>query len=274
LTFNSSKDSSMLLQLDRHDARLPVIGGLIALAWLTLTVWEQSPYGRYLDHGEWLQSGFAAIVCRELPAGSVLLPALFYVAGWALMIVAMMLPTTLQLLAIFARLTAGRADGWLLLTLVIVGYLLIWTVFGLVAHAADMGLQAIVANNGFLSFNGWIISVILLAIGGIFQFTRLKYHCLDKCRTPFSFVNEHWRGRAEWRQSFLLGVHHGLFCVGCCWAIMLLMFFLGTGSVGWMLGIGAVMAIEKNVTWGRRLSAPLGVGLLLVSAGILALKIW
>jgi predicted metal-binding membrane protein len=274
LTFNSSKDSSMLLQLDRHDARLPVIGGLIALAWLTLTVWEQSPYGRYLDHGEWLQSGFAAIVCRELPAGSVLLPALFYVAGWALMIVAMMLPTTLQLLAIFARLTAGRADGWLLLTLVIVGYLLIWTVFGLVAHAADMGLQAIVANNGFLSFNGWIISVILLAIGGIFQFTRFKYHCLDKCRTPFSFVNEHWRGRAEWRQSFLLGVHHGLFCVGCCWAIMLLMFFLGTGSVGWMLGIGAVMAIEKNVTWGRRLSAPLGVGLLLVSAGILALKIW
>jgi predicted metal-binding membrane protein len=131
-----------------------------------------------------------------------------------------------------------------------------------------------VASNGFLSFNGWIISVILLAIAGIFQFTRFKYRCLDKCRTPFSFVNERWRGRAEWRQSFLLGMHHGLFCVGCCWAIMLLMFFVGTGSVGWMLGIGAVMAIEKNVTWGRRLSVPLGVGLLLVSAGILTLKIW
>jgi predicted metal-binding membrane protein len=264
----------MLLQLDRHDARLPVIGGLIVLAWLTLTVWEQSPYGRYLDHGEWLQSGFAAIVCRALPAGSVLLPVLFYIAGWALMIVAMMLPTTLSLLAIFARVTTSRADRRLLLTLVVLGYLLTWTVFGLVAHIADMGLHAIVAGNGFLSFNGWIISVILLMIAGIFQFSRFKYRCLDRCRSPFSFVNEHWRGRAERRQSFLLGMHHGLFCVGCCWAIMLLMFFLGTGSVGWMLGIGAVMAIEKNVTWGRRLSTPLGVGLLLVSAGVLALKIW
>jgi predicted metal-binding membrane protein len=263
----------MLLRLERHDARLPVIGGLIALAWLTLIVWEQSPYGRYLDHGEWLQSGFAAFICRTLPAGSVFLPVLFYIAGWALMILAMMLPTTLSLLAIFARVTTSRADRGLLLTLVIVGYLLTWTAFGLVAHVADMGMHAIVAANGFLSFNGWIISVMLLAIAGIFQFTRFKYRCLDKCRTPFSFVNQHWRGRAEWRQSFLLGMHHGLFCVGCCWAIMLLMFFLGTGSVGWMLGIGALMAIEKNVTWGRRLSAALGVGLLLISAGILALKI-
>lgn len=263
----------MLLGVDRHDARLPVIGALIALSWLTLMVWEQSPYGRYLDHGEWLQSGFAGIVCRTLPAGSVLLPVLFYVAGWALMIVAMMLPTTLSLLAIFARMTTSRADRRLLLTLVVLGYLLIWTLFGVVAHVADMGLHAIVAANGFLSTNGWIISVMLLAIAGTFQFTRFKYRCLDKCRTPFSFVNEHWRGRGERRQSFLLGMNHGLFCVGCCWAIMLLMFFLGTGSVGWMLGIGALMAIEKNVTWGRWLSAPLGVGLLFASVGILALKI-
>jgi predicted metal-binding membrane protein len=88
----------------------------------------------------------------------------------------------------------------------------------------------------------------------------------------FSFINTHWRGGAARSQSFMLGVHHGIFCVGCCWAIMLLMFVVGTGSVGWMLAIGAVMAIEKNVTWGRRLSAPLGVGLLLASAVILVLN--
>jgi predicted metal-binding membrane protein len=263
----------MLRALDRRDAWLPVVGGLIALAWLTLAVWEHSPYGRYLDHGEWLQSGFAAAVCRTVPAGSVLLPGLLYVAGWALMIVAMMLPTTLPLLAIFARVTAGRADRWLVLTLVAAGYLLIWTGFGLAAHVADMGLHAVVAGNEFLGFNAWVISVILLAVAGLFQFTRFKYRCLDKCRTPFSFVVEHWRGRAAWRQSFLLGMHHGLFCVGCCWAIMLLMFLVGTGSVGWMLGIGALMAIEKNVTWGPRLSTPLGAGLLFASAAILALNI-
>jgi predicted metal-binding membrane protein len=263
----------MLRALDRRDAWLPVIGGLIALAWLALAVWEESPYGRYLHHGEWLQSGIVAQICRTLPASSVLLPGLFYVTGWVLMTVAMMLPTTVPLLAIFARMTAGRVDRGLLLLLVIVGYLSIWIAFGLVAHAADMGLHTIVADNAFLSFNGWVIGVIVLMIAGIFQFSRVKYHCLDKCRTPFSFINERWRGHAERRQSFLLGVHHGLFCVGCCWAIMLLMFLVGMGSVGWMLGIGAVMAIEKNVTWGRRLSVPLGVILLLVSAAILVMNI-
>ncbi len=258
---------------ERRDAWLPVIGGLIALAWLTLAVWEQSPYGRYLDHGEWLQFGLAAAICHALPAGSLVLPALLYVGGWVLMTVAMMLPTTLPLLAIFARMTSSKPDRGLLLALLIVGYLSIWTLFGLVAHAADMGLHAIVAGNAVLSANGWMVGVAVLTIAGLFQFSALKYRCLDKCRTPFSFVNEHWSGRAERRQSFLLGVHHGLFCVGCCWAIMLLMFVVGTGSVGWMLAIGAVMAIEKNAAWGSRLSLPLGVVLLLVSVAILAVNV-
>ena len=68
----------------------------------------------------------------------------------------------------------------------------------------------------------------------------------------------------------MLGVHHGLFCVGCCWLLMLLMFAVGIGSLGWMLGLGAIMALEKNVRWGRRLSAPLGVMLLLAAAGVIA----
>jgi predicted metal-binding membrane protein len=113
----------------------------------------------------------------------------------------------------------------------------------------------------------------VLAIAGLFQFSRFKYRCLDKCRTPFSFINEHWRGRAERRESFLLGVHHGLFCVGCCWAIMFLMFLVGTGSVGWMLLIGAIMATEKNVAGGKRLGVPLGISLLVGSFAIIALNI-
>jgi predicted metal-binding membrane protein len=261
-----------LSAFDRRDAWLPVIGGLIVLAWFTLAVWEQSPYGRYLDHGQWLRLGFAGAICRALPAGSIILPALLYVGGWVLMTVAMMLPTTLPLLAIFARMTSSRPNRGLLLGLLVLGYLSIWTAFGLLAHAADMALHAILASTGFLGSNGWVVGVVVLTIAGLFQFSALKYRCLDKCRTPFSFVNEHWRGRAERRQSFLLGVHHGLFCVGCCWAIMLLMFVVGTGSVGWMLAIGAVMAIEKNVAWGRRLSAPLGIALLAAAAAVLALN--
>jgi len=259
--------------LDRRDAWLPVVGGLVAFAWLTLVIWERSPYGRYLDHGGWTEIGLAASLCRVLPAGPLVLPGLLYVFGWLLMTVAMMVPTVVPLLAIFARMAQGRNDRGRLIALLILGYLSIWGCFGLLAHVVDMGLHTVVADSAFLSVNGWIVGAIVLGVAGAFQFSRLKYRCLDKCRTPFSFVNEHWRGAAVRRQSFMLGVHHGIFCVGCCWAIMLVMFAVGTGSVGWMLAVGAVMAAEKNVAWGRRLSAPLGVGLLLASAAILVLNV-
>ena len=255
---------------DRKRTFLPLIGGLIVFAWAALFLWESSPYGRYLDHGRWTEFGFAARLCSALPAGQILLPALLYVGGWLLMSAAMMLPTALPLLAIFGRLTGRRSDGGTLMTLVIVGYLLVWGAFGIIAHALDAGLHVLVVATPWLRFNGWMVGAGVLAVAGGFQFTALKYHCLDKCRTPFSFVHQHWRGYGTRRQALLLGVHHGLFCVGCCWAIMLLMFVVGTGSVGWMLALGALMAIEKNVSWGRRLSAPLGAGLLLWSGFVVA----
>ncbi len=102
----------------------------------------------------------------------------------------------------------------------------------------------------------------MLILAGVYQFTPLKYYCLDKCRSPMSFILGHWHGYAEAQQAFALGAHHGLFCVGCCWSLMLLMFAVGVGSLGWMLVLSVVMAIEKNMPWGRRLSVPLGVALL------------
>ena len=90
-------------------------------------------------------------------------------------------------------------------------------------------------------------------------------HCLHRCRSPLGFILAHWRGRRERLAAFRIGLHHGLFCVGCCWSLMLLMFAVGVGSLGWMLGLGAVMAAEKNLPWGRRLTTPLG--LLLLGAG-------
>jgi len=260
--------------LERRNAFLPLVGGLITLAWITLALWECSPYGRYLDHGQWTNIGLAAYVCHSLPAGSVLLPALLYAGGWILMTAAMMLPTTFPLLSIFDRLIENRPDRAILLTLVILGYLSVWGIFGLTAHSIDSLLHAVIVSIPWLTFNAWIVGVGVLALAGVFQFSRLKHDCLDKCRTPFSFVAEHWRGRAARRQGFLLGVHHGLFCVGCCWAIMLLMFVVGTGNVSWMLALAALMAIEKNVSWGRRLSAPMGIALLTCAGGIVGGHLW
>ena len=248
----------------RHRRVFPlVLAALIGLAWLTLWAWASGPYGRYLDHGDWTASGPAADLCRYVPGGSVVVTAVLYGAAWILMTLAMMLPSTLPLFSAFDRLTAGRPDHGRLLVLVGLGYLLVWGAFGLAAHGLHTLLFALLDRMPGLAWRGgWLIGASVIALAGAFQFSKLKHRCLEKCRTPLSFVIEHWRGQAHARHAFTLGMHHGLFCVGCCWALMLLMFGVGAGSLGWMLVLAVIMAIEKNVPWGHRLSAPLGVALL------------
>ena len=227
------------------------MASLVGLAWCALWLWDRSPYGRYLGHGQ----------IGEIGAGAFVLPIILYLIGWTLMTVAMMLPTIWPLLEIFRRLTE-RQDQLQLLTLVIAGYLTVWLAFGIAAHGADWLLHEIVERSAWLEANAWLIGAGTLLLAGLFQFSRWKYRCLDKCRAPLSFVTEYWRGRDERRNAFSLGLRHGLFCVGCCWALMLLMFAVGVGNVAWMLVLGAVMAAEKNLSWGRKLSAPLGVALI------------
>lgn len=238
-----------------HKAFLWSISALITLSWLTLWIWGRSPFGRYLDHGRLGEIGVSD------GAASVFVPAALYLLGWTLMTTAMMLPTTLPLLEIFYRLTARRPDRSQLLALVIAGYLSIWTGFGVLAHLVDWLLHEIVERTAWLEANAWIIGTGTLLLAGAFQFSRLKYRCLDKCRAPLSFVTEHWRGSRDHRNAFLLGIHHGVFCVGCCWALMLLMFGVGVGNIGWMLALGVVMAVEKNMSWGKKISRPLGITL-------------
>ena len=96
---------------------------------------------------------------------------------------------------------------------------------------------------------GWLIGAATLACAGAFQF-KLKSRCLEQCHTPLSFVIRHWRGRSPGRQAFTLGWRHGLLCVECCWALMLLVFIVGAVSLGWMLVLAYVMAIEKNISGG------------------------
>ena len=249
---------------------VPLLAALIGLAWLALWAWARSPYGRYLEHGDWMASGPAAFLCRALPAGELLLPALLYALAWILMTAAMMLPTTLPLFNVFDRMTARRPDHARLVLLLGLGYMAVWGVFGLLAHGLHELVLALLERSPTLAWHGWLIGAATLGLAGAFQFSRLKHQCLEKCRTPLGFVIEHWRGPAPARQAFMLGAHHGVFCVGCCWALMLLMFALGTGSLGWMLLLAVLMAIEKNLPWGRRLSAPLGIALLVGALVVVA----
>ena len=196
---------------------------------------------------------------------------LLFVIGWMLMTMAMMLPTSVPLLTVFHTIAGRRDDRALLVLLVVVGYLVVWAIFGVVVHLGSLGLGWCLGTSPRVAAQAWAMSGLTVLVAGAFQFTTLKYRCLDKCRSPLSFVIEHWRGRDNRWQAFRLGAHHGAFCVGCCWALMLLMFVVSVGNLGWMLVLAAVMALEKNVPWGRRMSAPVGVVLVVCGSVMLAL---
>lgn len=229
------------------------LGALILAAWAVLAGWAGSPYAGWLDHGKLGESG-----------PSPPLALVVFIVGWTLMTIAMMLPSTLPLLNLFRRIVSQRSDGSHLIRLVLAGYLTIWAYAGAVAYLGDRVLHAAVDGIPALSAAAPGIGAGILMLAGVYQFTPLKTLCLDKCRSPLSFIAEHWRGgQASW-QAFRLGMHHGLFCVGCCWTLMLLMFAIGGLNLGWMLILGAVMGAERATRWGRQITRPLGAGLIVI----------
>jgi predicted metal-binding membrane protein len=242
------------------DTRRPLVILLLTLsvlAWLALWLWGQSPYSRYLDHHN-----------LEAVTGNLGLMPLF-IAAWVVMTIAMMLPTSLPLITLFETFTRQRPTHTRLVMLLVGGYLGAWSLFGVIIYASDYLLHQIIGHVHWLEENAWLLGAGALLLAGLYQFTPLKHLCLEKCRSPLSFITAHWQGQHEMRQAFTLGVHHGLFCVGCCWSLMLLMFAVGAGSLGWMLVLGAVMAAEKNLPWGDQMSRPLGLALLIGGVAIL-----
>jgi predicted metal-binding membrane protein len=115
----------------------PLVTGLVVLSWITLLVWDASPYARYMNHGDWTTIGLGATVCAAVPAGGWLVPVLLYGSGWLLMSAAMMLPTSLPLIRRFDQMISGRSDRAMLHGLLIAGYLLAWVGFGVAAHLLD-----------------------------------------------------------------------------------------------------------------------------------------
>jgi predicted metal-binding membrane protein len=241
--------------------------GLAALAWTALALWAASPWARYLDHGGLAPATLLGALCG--PPGE----ASLYVAGWTLMLAAMMLPTTLPVLWLLARVAARRHAPGPLVAAAALGYLAAWAAFAVAAHLADEGLRLAARGVPWLAFNGWLVAALVLALAGAFQFSALKRRCLDRCRSPLALVLAHWRGARPFADAARLGLAHGAFCVGCCWALMLVTFAVGTGNLGWMLLLGLVMAAEKNLPRGRALGAAAGVGLLLAAGALLVLHL-
>jgi predicted metal-binding membrane protein len=128
-------------------------------------------------------------------------------------------------------------------SLFVAGYLLVWTVLGVVAYAAALGAEVLAARFDVLVRNAGLVAGVLIVIAGAFQFSRLKDRCLSACRSPLAFVAQHWRdGRLG---AVRMGVRHGWHCAGCCWALMMLMFPLGVMNIVALAGVTALVYAEK-----------------------------
>ena len=204
-----------------------------------------------------------------------MVPAVLHALAWVLMIAAMMLPTTLPLLGDVPPRSPARGVRT-------PAACSRWSSSGSSPRGSRSASSRTLADaalrwrRGAQSrgscCHGWMVGATVLAGAGLFQFSALKYRCLEQCHTPFAFVASRWHGRAPSREALRIGVDHGVFCVGCCWALMLLMFVVGTGSLGWMLLLAALMAAEKNLPWGRRLRTPLGVALVIWGGTVIVLN--
>ena len=182
------------------------------------------------------------------------------------MIVAMMLPSTIPLVMTFAALVGRRRRPGRLVSLLLLGYLVVWAGFGLAAWVLDRGIHAAVDVLPWLAAHPQLIIGTTLLSAGLWQFSPLRDRCLEECRSPLGFVLNRWRGVSERREAFAMGLAHGAFCVGCCWSLMLVMFGVGLANVAAMILLGGLTAVEKNLPSGRRLTHP--VGLILVLAAV------
>jgi predicted metal-binding membrane protein len=179
---------------------------------------------------------------------------------------AMMLPSALPMIAAFVRLNlqqgeAGRARMF------VAAYLLVWTVFSAAATALQWLLQWLDWVHPMIVSTSSSLTAALLLIAGAWQFTPLKRICLARCRTPVGFLLGEWRPGL--RGGFVMGLRHGLFCMGCCWALMALLFVGGVMNLAWIAALAIAVAVEKMAPRGEVAAALLGVAL--ITAGLFKL---
>ncbi len=179
---------------------------------------------------------------------------------WSVMMVAMMLPSATPMILLFANTSRQRAKAarpYVPTAVFILGYLFVWTGFSLVATAANWGLHQGEMLSAMMGRATPGVAGVLLIGAGVFQWTPLKATCLAHCRSPISFLMAHLReGRLG---AFATGAHHGLFCLGCCWLLMALLFALGVMNLVWIAALALFVLAEKVVPHGLMVGRASGV---------------
>ncbi|SLN30033.1 hypothetical protein ROA7450_01294 [Roseovarius albus] len=249
-------DTPALERLIRRDRAL-LLGGLTlicALSWL----WVISGAGMGMSALEMTRTGLFPHLgqpLRSMQMGTPLANAglpyfILMVSMWWIMMIAMMLPSAAPTMLLYARTLRhaqrkGRLQqGPVSITLFLLGYLTIWLGFSVLATA----LQMLLVNTGSLSqmmlwSTGPTFSALILFIAAAYQLTPLKQTCLHHCQSPAEWLSRHWI-KSGWG-TFRMGLHHGTYCVGCCWALMLLLFVGGVMNLIWIAALAVIVLLEK-----------------------------
>jgi predicted metal-binding membrane protein len=227
------------------------LAALTALAWLYLIRMPMTPQ----DLGD-----LGARMLSALPSRWADWPLTFLM--WAVMMVAMMVPSASPTITTYARIASARGTRHpLRVWSFVAGYLAVWTLFSVLATASQIALQQ-------LALATPLVGAIILAVAGIYQLTTLKQVCLGKCQSPIGFLMTHWRDGAS--GAFRMGVEHGAFCVGCCWMLMALLFVVGVMNLAWVAAISAFVLLEKATPWGNAIAKVSGAALI---AGAIAIAL-
>lgn len=254
------RDDSIVKRALRHD-RMLVIAGLLVVVVLSWT---------YLLAGAGTMQEMDGMLMSMSPGPWTPDYALLMLLMWVVMMAAMMLPSAAPMILLYATIARGRDARGMPATasgIFAVGYVAIWTAFSLGAVALQYGLERLALLSPMMETTSMALAGGILITAGIYQWSPLKKACLQGCRSPLEFVLTHWRAGA--RGAFVMGVQHGMYCVGCCWMLMLLLFVGGVMNLGWIAGLAILVLVEKLAPAGYWIGR--GVGILLAGWGIAAL---
>jgi predicted metal-binding membrane protein len=192
----------------------------------------------------------------------------FYTTSWVVMMAAMMFPSSVPMVLGYSRVergmrTRGRAGSP---AAFVCGYLVIWTLFGVLAYGLFDAVKAMSIDALRWDRDGKYVAGGVIVLAAAYQLTPAKDVCLRRCRDPFTFLADEWRdGRTG---ALKMGALHGAWCAGCCWALMAALFALGVMSLGWMVFVAAIIAVEKLVPWRQIATQAVAVTLLTLGVGV------
>jgi len=190
---------------------------------------------------------------------------------WAVMMVAMMVPSAAPMILAFLTVNQRRraaARPFVPVTIFILGYLAVWTAFSAVATSAEWGLHQAAMLSTTMTTTSRALNGGLLIAAGVFQWTPLKRACLKGCRSPLSFLMSEWR--EGYAGAFVMGLQHGAYCVGCCWFLMALLFVAGVMNLLWVAVIALFVLAEKALPKGELLARVTGIALIIAGAAMIA----